>query len=140
MKRKITLSLLLMFVSLGLTAQSNNTTTMQKLINKDWLMTVSNPNDLSFKFRYTTTYLTEALTYQGKTTSDVSAFYLSNQIETTFDYSKVGNVTDGKYIISFIPERNGYSYFDVYEILVLTDVYMEIKSLKSYKTFKFNVQ
>jgi hypothetical protein len=139
-KIKITLSLLLLFSSLCLTAQTNNQTIMQKLINKTWSLLSNNENYCMLKHQYTTTHLTISVICQEKITSGTADFYLSNQIETTFDYSKVGNITDGKYIISFIPERNGYSYFDVDEIITITDTYLETKSLKSGAIFKYNAQ
>ncbi|MDR2292600.1 MAG: hypothetical protein LBE11_03905 [Prevotellaceae bacterium] len=141
-KIKITLSLLLLFVSLGLTAQSNNQTTLQKLINKTWVLSWDNPTnvDYAYKQQYTSTQLTESVITPYGISSSVAAFYLSNQIETSFDYSKVGNITDGRYIISFLPDLDGRSYFHVDEIITITDIYLETKSLKSGSTFKFNVQ
>jgi hypothetical protein len=139
-KIKITVNLLLLFVSLGVFAQNNNQTTMQKLINKTWGVLSNNENYCMYKQVYTTTKFNEYVICQGETTSGVADFYLSNQVETTFDYSKVGSLNEGKYIISFVPEWNGYSYFNVYEIITLTDTYMELKSLKSNSIFKFNIQ
>ncbi|MDR1347648.1 MAG: hypothetical protein LBJ63_04340 [Prevotellaceae bacterium] len=144
MKRKIKIlaSLLFLFGSLGLTAQSNNPTTMQKLINKTWVLSWDNEFNANYAYKqqYTSTQITESVITNFGTTSAVADFYLSNQIETTFNYSKVGNATDGQYIISLIPEMDGHSYFNVYEIIEITDTYLETKSLKSGQTFKFNIQ
>ncbi|MDR1347647.1 MAG: hypothetical protein LBJ63_04335 [Prevotellaceae bacterium] len=140
-KIKIILSLLLLFGSLGLTAQSNNPTIMQKLINKTLVLSWDNENDnYAYKQQYTSTQITKSVITNFGTTSVVADFYLSNQIETTFSYSKIGNATDGKYIISFIPEMDGESIFNVDEIIEITDTYLETKSLKSGSTFKFNIQ
>jgi hypothetical protein len=136
-KIKITVCLLFMFVSFNSLAQIS---TLEKLMNKTWVRIYDNQGDWSFKQNYTTTVLTETLYYQGKTITAESYFYLSDQIETTFDNSKVGNVTDGKYIISFIPEWDGNSYFKVWEIMIITETYLEIKSLKSGNILKFNIQ
>ncbi|MDR1347650.1 MAG: hypothetical protein LBJ63_04350 [Prevotellaceae bacterium] len=139
MKRKIKImvSLLFLFMSYNAGAQQ---TTMQKLINKTWTLVSNNANECLYKHQYTATQLIESVVCQEKTTSGNADFYLSNQIETTFDYSKVGNVTDGKYIISFVPEMNGHSYFNVDEIIEITDTYFELKSLKSNFVFKFHAQ
>jgi hypothetical protein len=118
-------------------AQQTAQTTMQKLINNQWLIASNNEKECRLKHQYTTTQLIISVICQGKTTSDTADFYLSNQIETTFDYSKVGNVSDGKYIIFFIPERDGYSYFNVDEIIELDADFMQLKSLKSNFVFRF---
>ncbi|MDR1199150.1 MAG: hypothetical protein LBK94_09115 [Prevotellaceae bacterium] len=142
MKRKIKIlaSLLFLFGSLCLTAQTNNPTTMQKLINKTWTLVSNNANECLYKHQYTATQLIESVVCQEKTTSGNADFYLSNQIEATFDYSKVGNIQNGKYIIEYIPDLNGESIFHVDEIITITDTYLETKSLKSGSTFKFNRQ
>ncbi|MDR1347649.1 MAG: hypothetical protein LBJ63_04345 [Prevotellaceae bacterium] len=144
-KIKIILSLLLLFVSLGLTAQSNNQTTLQKLINKDWVLIheVSGYESYVCKINYTTTKSVISVIHNGVTSydeGDDSDFYLSDQIETTFDYSKVGNVQNGKYIIEYIPDLNGESIFHVDEIITITDTYLEIKSHTSGKTYKYTAQ
>ena len=142
MKRKVTKLFLTLFVSLSLFAQ--NTTTLQKLINKEWMYIHQNVGyeDYQLKFIYTTTTLDVIIICKGVVTADDHpySFYLSDQIETSFDHSMVGNVQNGKYIISYIPDYDGVPIFDVDEIITITDTYLEIKSLKSGETFKFNAQ
>ncbi|MDR1199149.1 MAG: hypothetical protein LBK94_09110 [Prevotellaceae bacterium] len=108
-KIKITVGLLFLFMSYNAGAQQ---TIMQKLINKIWVLSWDNENDnYAYKQQYTSTQITKSVITNFGTTSVVADFYLSNQVETTFNYSKVGNATDGKYIISFLPEMDGESYF-----------------------------
>jgi hypothetical protein len=147
MKRKITILSLLLFVSISSFAQTS--TTLQKLINKDWVYIHENPGYEKYVWieRYTQTKQITTMKTAGDITiydeeDDMpdSDFYLSDQIETTFDYSKVGNVQNGKYIIWYIPEYDGESFFDVEEIITLTDTYLEVKSLESGETFRFSAQ
>jgi len=55
-------------------------------------------------------------------------FYLSDQIETKFDFNKVGKIENGKYIIveGYDPDDKFFSVF-VYEILKLDDTEFTIK-------------
>jgi hypothetical protein len=138
-KIKITICSLLMFVSFNALAQSGGQTTLQKLMDETWVMIFNNTGDWSFKQNYTTTLINEALYYQGNTTSSICNFYLSNQIETTFDYSKVGNVQNGKYIVT-VDELFGESIINVYEILRLEDYYMDLKSMKSGEIFNYTAK
>ena len=142
MKRKITTFVLLLFVSLSLSAQSS--TTLQKLINKNWMYIQKYTNSYEacqLKEVFTTTTLDVIAICRGEATaSDPYSFYLSDQIETFFNHSKVGNVQNGKYIISYMPDYKGITLFEVDEIITITDTYLEIKSLRSGQTFRFNVQ
>jgi hypothetical protein len=139
---KIFVCALVLFVSYDVSAQlikQPKPTTMDKLINKNWVMLLNNLGDLSVKERYLTTQRTATFVYQGNSSVAILNFYLSNQIETSFDYNKVGNTANGKYIISILNNGNTDT-FSVYEIITLTNTYMELKSLKSLETFKYNAQ
>ena len=139
MKRKITITVCLLLLSVGVFAQSS--TTMQKLINKEWVYIFTNPEayiDHAWKEIFTTAERITTILVKGYPTSGAADFHLSDQIETTFDYGKVGNVQNGKYIIQYIPDLRGETIFSVYEIITLTDTYLEIKSLKSGFIFRYN--
>jgi hypothetical protein len=138
MKRKIkkTICLLLMFISFNAVAQI---TTLEKLMNETWVMIPVIPGDWSFRQNYTTTHINQTLIYNGYTEYRACNFYLSNQIETTFDYSKVGNVQNGNYIITVV-ELFGESIISVFEILRLEDYYMDLKSIDSNAIFKYSAK
>jgi hypothetical protein len=133
MKRKITTAVfLLLFAALGLFAQSNNSTTLQMLVNKNWVFVCSDPNwgceKYGYKKSYTQTKQTTIVTVNGVPSSGESDFYLSNQVEASFDYSKVGDVQNGNYIITFIPDLNGESIFHVTEIVAIDEDLLILKN------------
>ena len=55
-----------------------------------------------------------------------SLYYLSNEIETVFEQSKVGEIKNGKYIIIFNDKKNNHS---VSEIIELNELNLIIKSV-----------
>jgi len=56
---------------------------------------------------------------------------LSEIIETTFDHTKVGNVSSGRYIILWNPINNEYAqpHIEVFEILYLDEHTLQMKYL-----------
>ncbi len=94
--------------------QNETTTTLDLLKSTNWYPQDFWRNNRGYE-KFTDTTSIFVYDIDGKISRDTSLFYLSNSIETVFDFSKVGKSVNGKYIIRVGPHG---SY--IYEILELS--------------------
>lgn len=100
--------------------------TLSSLIDKDWALTAFGEKKEQ-GIHFTSSKKTYFFWIKGKREVYVdSDFYLCNKKETTFDTSKVGKSTEGKYIIALKKKPDGTERIDIYEIVTLTDSEMTL--------------
>ena len=122
--RKILLIITLCILYVGnLTAQN---TTMDYLTNNKWETLLPADQSFSIITEFSKAEEVNSLIYKGTTSKLSYLYYLSNEIEESFDNDKVGMREDGKYII----ERN-LENGDVYrrEIIEINDQKLVLKNL-----------
>jgi len=94
------------------------------IMGKDWHF--YNEGNYSIVLNFSNTEKTE-ISPLGQT---IKSYYLSESIETTFDWTKVGNVSSGRYIIilwSPANDKRAQPHIGVYEILYLDEHTLQIK-------------
>ena len=123
--------------------------TMDLLTQREWKITLEFNKD--FHMESTDTYTTTELVNKSKGTGTDEfelrfKYYLSDEVETVFDSSKVGKILNGSYIIM----ENEFSNISIQKIVKISDSELEIipvntrvnsqsttRSSKDEKTFIF---
>ncbi len=142
MMRKFILGFVILFASASpVLAQNSDTagividsaarsSTMDLLIGKAWHMQMPNGYVRQKDFNCFNREQS-IISFIGDKKERITAnrdFYLSNEIESVFDFSKVGKADNGKYIIELNNFRGTSRFFlNVYEILELTEDKLVIK-------------
>jgi len=100
---------------------------MDILCKFDWTHThdIGHNEEIVEKWIFTPTTFTSKGYYQDNTSHVVFTYYLSDQIETTFDDNKVGKIPNGRYIIT----KNKFSEVFVTEIISVSETEFEFISL-----------
>jgi len=119
LKKLLTLSFVCVLLSTNVFSQQ--TYQQADLIGKNWYFFSGGNRDIVLS--YSNTEETESVLGSPL----IKRYYLSNNIETTFDNTKVGNVSSGRYIILWNSINNQYAqpHIEVYEI-----VYLDAQTLK----------
>ncbi len=123
---KTTLIALLTFISAIACAQNaNQPTTMDLLTAVKWQAVSKDGTQRNEYYNlYDQQTRTSILYYQNTETTSQGKYYLSNNIELSFNETKVGKAVNGKYIISLITEGEEPI---VAEIMKLTNSVLIIK-------------
>ena len=105
---------------------------LSDIVDKKWKMdSIFNSNyNLFIEYKSNEKCINKSIEYKKEEIVEYE-YYLSDSIETTFNKSKVGNNTNGRYIIQ--RDKGGYLY--IYEILKLTNDKLILKALNSYEHY-----
>lgn len=99
MKRILLTILGALVLSTGLSAGQSAESTISKLKSTPWEMYHLRQATYRVFVQYTDRKIVTTIMYDGQKNVDERDFYLSDQIETTFDPEKIGTSREGKYII-----------------------------------------
>ena len=119
LKKLLTLFFMCFLLNTNVFSQQSQTYQQADLMGKDWYFYSGGNHD--FVMRFSNTEMID-ISYLGQTNK---SYYLSNNIETTFDHTKVGNVSSGRYIIVLWSIVK--SQIDVYEIMRLDAHALQLK-------------
>ncbi len=114
--------------------QSNNFT-QQALMNKKWKYNISSDSYRIYS-TYTATEEEHSLIYENDSIKTTSLYYLSDNIDTTFNFQQVGKNKTGKYIMMYREETLESTgevliFFDQFEIVELNDSILSLKNVKN---------
>lgn len=113
-------------------AQNKSTFDLLNNNNKEWYMQIPPEKKITGGIFFSKTECIKALTYNGERAEVRNPYYLSDEIVSQFDSTKVGKPIAGKYIVvnsaTIDPEKRD---LDVYEILELTSSSMKLKKLSN---------
>ena len=125
MKTKIVLtSVLILLTVLPIIGQEK--TTQELLISKDWNRTIN--QSMSDGFEFTEADMITYIIYKGQKTERKYIYYLSDELEIKFDYSKVGKAKNGKYLMYIIASKDKLEKkAETYEFLELSDSIFKIR-------------
>nr|WP_303776901.1 hypothetical protein [Bacteroides intestinalis] len=115
-------------------------TTLSLLANKEWIMQFPEKQNFSYKLTYDTHTQTYTFIYSDGGYVDKVPYYLSDEVASNFDSTKVGKCECGKYIITLITPKNEKKRVLVYEILDLSAVYLKVRSLSNNSILQFKVE
>lgn len=124
---------LCMFIGIDNTlAQNGSTVDSLNNNNKEWYMQFPSKKDYTATIIFSKTEYVQTFTYDGDIFEERFPYYLSDEIVSQFDSTKVGKPITGKYIVvnskTIDPEKRD---LDVYEILELTSSSMKLKKLSN---------
>ncbi len=110
-------------------------TTMELLINKEWVMQFPSKQSYSSKMIYDSDEERSILIINNEEYPLISSYYLSNELITKFDFAKVGKTSNGKYIVTFRETVNKEGIkctaLHIYEILNLNTSSLVLKNLEN---------
>jgi hypothetical protein len=131
-KKIITASLIFVLSTLSfISCAQENKTTLELLQGKDWEMRTS--VNMSTQSKYTDKQVSYYLNGEFAVSN---YFYLSDNIEKSFNKIKVGKNQNGKYII----EENAPDNIGVFEIIELNEEKLEIRYIKHEHTLVYKVK
>lgn len=134
-KLRTALIVICVFFSIG-TVVAQEKITSKMLQDKIWLAQFPNKQDFSFETVFTANQKVVTFIYKQDSVITRVCYYLSDEIEKTFDEKKVGGLSKGKYIIFEPMEKNPENddlprNSPVSEILKLTPKELTIKNLEN---------
>ena len=129
--KKISLFLVLVFICLSASDKQEQKSVMDILISKEWNM--QGMSDKTFSEKYTRT---EKYAYFNGQLLGIQDYYLSDTIDGAFNPKKIGLATNGKYIISKTKDSS-ISTFEIYEIISISNDFLEIRYIEHTHTLKF---
>lgn len=110
-------------------------TTMELLINKEWVMQFPSKQSYSSKIIYDKNEEKSILTINNEEYPLISSYYLSNEFITKFDFTKVGKISNGKYIVTYRETVNKEGIkctaFQLYEIMNLNASNLVLKNMEN---------
>lgn len=131
--KKIRIPALLLLISIFYYANAYGQQTksiMHLLIQNEWLTSIKMNEDQYIKTSniFTPTEFIQKTKIQGQTEFEVKfQYYLSDSIETTFDYKKVGKALNGSYIITI----NKNSKICIMRIVKISNSELEFEFIKN---------
>lgn len=128
--KKFSLFLFLFACSLALYSQEQKSV-IDLLTSKQWYLQGMTDKTSSEQFTRT-----EQNSYLNGELLGTFNYYLSDTIDETFDFNKIGTVNDGKYIVSKAKD-NSLSNFSVYEIISISPDSLEIRFVENTHTLKY---
>lgn len=122
------------FFSIG-TVVAQEKITSKMLQDKIWVAQFPNKQDFSFETVFTASEEVVTFIYKQDSVITRVCYYLSDEIEKTFDEKKVGGLSKGKYMIfgpiGKNPKNDLPINSPVFEILKLTPKELTIKNLEN---------
>ena len=112
-------------------AQHNNSV-MDLLKAKTWKMSVGTSGDMYITLDYSNTKETATVKMRSETEIIYGDYYLSNSVDSLFDEAKIGQNTQGNYLIV---SRNGD--LSVFEIVSINDQELALKSIDTQNISKY---
>ena len=112
--------------------------TLEKLQN-DWSLQFPCKKSMDVTVRFSDKVYTSITSVEGHTFEKNYPFYLSNEIEEKFDSTKVGKITEGKYIVWLFknPQKDSREWLRHFEIQELSDTSLVYKHLYNNSIFPF---
>ncbi|MFC2323663.1 MAG: hypothetical protein ACFNL2_10755 [Tannerella forsythia] len=129
--KKISLFLVFVFICLSASDKQEQKSVMDILISKEWNM--QGMSDKTFSEKYTRT---EKYAYFNGQLLGIQDYYLSDTIDGAFNPKKIGLAKNGKYIISKTKDSS-ISTFEIYEIISISNDFLEIRYIEHTHTLKF---
>lgn len=129
--KKISLFLVLVFICLSASDKQEQKSVMDILTSKEWNM--QGMSDKTFSEKYTRT---EKYAYFNGQLLGIQDYYLSDTIDGAFNPKKIGLAKNGKYIISKTKDSS-ISTFEIYEIISISNDFLEIRYIEHTHTLKF---
>jgi hypothetical protein len=129
--KKISLFLVLVFICLSASDKQEQKSVMDILTSKEWNM--QGMSDKTFSEKYTRT---EKYAYFNGQLLGIQDYYLSDTIDGAFNPKKIGLAKNGKYIISKTKDAS-ISTFEIYEIISISNDFLEIRYIEHTHTLKF---
>lgn len=129
--KKISLFLVLVFICLSASDKQEKESVMDILASKQWNM--QGMSDKTFSEKYTQT---EKYAYFNGQLLGIQDYYLSDTIDGAFNPKKIGLVKNGKYIICKTKDTS-ISTFEIYEIISISNDFLEIRYIEHTHTLKF---
>ena len=117
--KKISLFLVLVFICLSASDKQEQKSVMDILISKEWNMQGMSDKTFSEKYTRTEKYA-----------------YFNGQLLGAFNPKKIGLAKNGKYIISKTKDSS-ISTFEIYEIISISNDFLEIRYIEHTHTLKF---
>lgn len=129
-------SLVTIFISSVCHAQTKFT--IEKLQN-DWSLQFPGKKSMDVTVRFSDKAYTSITSVEGHRFEKSYPFYLSNEIEEKFDSTKVGKITEGKYIVWLFknPQKDSREWLRHFEIQELSDTSLVYKHLYNNSIFPF---
>ena len=124
------LTCLILLTGIGQLNAQTTKSTQEMLCANTWIFDQGERKGATM-FKYSDKYETCTFRYNGEEASAVKEYYLSDSIDTTFDKQKVGNVTNGKYIIAY---NSKMSEIVIFEIISLTDDEIVLQAIANHAT------
>ena len=123
--KKISLFLVLVFICLSASDKQEQKSVMDILTSKEWNMQGMSDKTFSEKYAY----------FNGQLLG-IQDYYLSDTIDGAFNPKKIGLAKNGKYIISKTKDAS-ISTFEIYEIISISNDFLEIRYIEHTHTLKF---
>lgn len=137
MKKNLLLILITLVASQCLFSQSS-TTTLGRLVNKEWKMIFPSEKQYVYTDSYNNEIITTVFVYNNSEVKLFSKFYLSDDIDSTFNENNMGKVYDGKYLV----KKNEKGDVSVFEILNISNNTLKLKNIRngSIISYKANIK
>lgn len=137
MKKFLILILIALVASQYLFSQSS-TTALGRLVDKEWKMIFPNEKQYMYTDSYSKEIITTVFVYNNSEVKLFSKYYLSDNIDSTFNENNIGKVYDGKYLV----KNNEKGDVSVFEILILSNSTLKLKNIRngSIISYKANIK
>lgn len=137
MKKILILIVIALAASQYLFSQSS-TTALGRLVDKEWKMIFPSEKQYMYTDSYSKEIITTVFVYNNSEVKLFSKYYLSDNIDSTFNENNIGKVYDGKYLV----KNNEKGDISVFEILNLSNNTLKLKNIRngSIISYKANVK
>ena len=134
MKTKLLTLILFVMMSILTVFAQTDSSVLSKLQGKRWRMDLVGDTSLVYYIQISTDSIKSTGIYNGVSASIREPFYLSDQIVSAFDNSKIGTAQNGRYMIVKVNSSNPLR---VFEIVELTENRLLLKNLMNSSLMKY---
>jgi hypothetical protein len=115
---------------------SQNSGSLDQLMNKKWKMHFISPKEYTATDFYTADTKTATFEFRGEKAELKYRYYLSDVIVNTFNEANVGKINNGRYIIA---KNLSTGELHIYEIMEISNYYLKLRVLQNNSFIEFYV-